>query len=73
MLAKLAVVNRVRLFRRRHSAPRSAAFFAAVAAGEGIRALLGRTASCASFTALLRPSRRVHALPSPPVHTGGTP
>jgi GT2 family glycosyltransferase len=65
MLAKLAVVNRVRLFRRRHNVLHGAAYFAAVAVGEGIRGLLGRTVSRASFTALVRPSRRVHELPGP--------
>jgi GT2 family glycosyltransferase len=64
MLAKLSVVNRVRLFRRRHNALHAAAFFAAVSAGEGVRALLGRATSRASFVALVRPSRRVRELSS---------
>jgi GT2 family glycosyltransferase len=64
MLAKLSVVNRVVLFRRRHSAAHAAAFYAAVALGEGIRALLGRATSRASFAALVRPSRRVRELSS---------
>ncbi len=63
MLAKLAVVNRVRLFRRRHGVLHAAAFFAVVTAGEGIRALLGRRVSRGSFVALVRPSRRVRELP----------
>src|SRR5690606_30068400 len=37
MLAKLSVVNRVVLFRRRHNRLHAAAFYAAVALGEGIR------------------------------------
>jgi GT2 family glycosyltransferase len=63
MLAKLAVVNRVRLFRHRHNALHAAAYFAVVTAGEGMRALLGRRSSRASFVALVRPSRRVRELP----------
>jgi GT2 family glycosyltransferase len=64
MLAKLSVVNRVELFRRRHNPLHAAAFYTAVAAGEGIRALLGRATSRASFEALVRPSRRVRQLSS---------
>jgi N-acetylglucosaminyl-diphospho-decaprenol L-rhamnosyltransferase len=63
-LSKLAVVNRVELFRRRHGRVRSAAYFAAVAAGEGLRALAGRATARAAFTALMLPSRRVRELPS---------
>ena len=62
MLASLLTVNRVVLFRRRHNRLHSAAFFAAVATGEGIRAATGRRTSRASFVALLRPSRRVKEL-----------
>jgi GT2 family glycosyltransferase len=62
MLAKLAVVNKVKLFRSRHNRVHAAAYFAAVATGEGIRALAGRRTSRASFVALVRPSRRVREL-----------
>ncbi|MGY4648093.1 glycosyltransferase family 2 protein [Mycobacterium sp. URHB0021] len=61
-LASLLTVNKVRLFRRRHSRLRSAAYFAAVAVGEGLRAAAGRRTSRASFLALVRPSRRVREL-----------
>jgi GT2 family glycosyltransferase len=71
MLAKLAVVNRVRLFRRRHNALHAAAFAAVVTAGEGVRAMLGRKVSRASFIALVRPSQRVRELPGESVPTGG--
>jgi GT2 family glycosyltransferase len=63
LLSKLAVVNRVTLFRRRHNPLHAAAFYAVVTAGEGIRALLGRKVSRACFAALVRPSRRVTQLP----------
>jgi N-acetylglucosaminyl-diphospho-decaprenol L-rhamnosyltransferase len=62
VLASLAVVNRVKLFRSRHNRVHAAAFFAAVTIGEGIRALAGRRTSRASFVALVRPSRRVREL-----------
>jgi GT2 family glycosyltransferase len=63
-LAKLLTVNRVTLFRRRHNRIHAAAYYAAVVTGEGIRALLGRPTSRASFVALVRPSRRVRELAS---------
>ena len=63
MLAKLAAVNRVRLFRRRHNALHAAAYYAVVTAGEGVRGLLGRRVSRACFEALVRPSRRITSLP----------
>jgi GT2 family glycosyltransferase len=63
LLTKLAVANRVTLFRRRHTAAHSALFFAAVAVGEGLRALAGRQTSRAAFGALMRPSLRVRELP----------
>jgi hypothetical protein len=62
MFASLLTVNRVVLFRRRHNRVHSAAYFAAVAVGEGIRAAAGRPTSRASIVALLQPSRRVRAL-----------
>jgi len=60
--ASLQTVNRVLLFRRRHNRLHSAAYFAAVALGQGIRAALGRSTSRASVAALLKPSRRVREL-----------
>ena len=64
MLASLLTVNRVLLFRRRHSRLRAAAFYIAVVAGEAIRTLLGRRTARAAFIALVRPSRRVRELTS---------
>jgi len=61
-LASLLVVNKVRLFRRRHGRVASAAYFLAVALGEALRALAGRRTSRASFAALVLPSRRVRSL-----------
>ncbi|MBF8192259.1 glycosyltransferase family 2 protein [Nonomuraea sp. K274] len=63
MLASLLVVNKVRLFRRRHGMLRGTAYFLAVLAGEAVRALAGRRTSRASVVALVRPSRRLTALP----------
>jgi N-acetylglucosaminyl-diphospho-decaprenol L-rhamnosyltransferase len=61
-LASLLTVNKVVLFRRRHNRLHSAAYFAAVAVGECIRAAAGRRTSRASIVALLQPSRRVREL-----------
>ena len=61
-LASLCVVNRVVLFRRRHNRLQSAAYFAVVVVGEGIRSAAGRRTSRASSMALLQPSRRVREL-----------
>jgi len=61
-LASLLVVNKVRLFRRRHGRVSSAAYFLAVALGEALRALAGRRTSQAAVAALVRPSRRVRTL-----------
>lgn len=61
-LASLMMVNKVVLFQRRHNRLHSAAYFAAVAVGECIRAATGRRTSRASAMALLRPSRRVREL-----------
>jgi N-acetylglucosaminyl-diphospho-decaprenol L-rhamnosyltransferase len=60
--ASLLTVNKVMLFRRRHNPLHAAAYFAAVAAGETIRAIAGRPTSRASLMALLQPSRRVREL-----------
>jgi N-acetylglucosaminyl-diphospho-decaprenol L-rhamnosyltransferase len=59
ILAALLTINRVVLFGRRHNRLHSAAYFAAVAAGECIRAAAGRRTSRASLKALVQPSRRV--------------
>jgi N-acetylglucosaminyl-diphospho-decaprenol L-rhamnosyltransferase len=58
MLCALLVVNKVILFRRRHSRPASWAYFAAIVVNESIRALAGRRVSRTSTVALLRRSRR---------------
>jgi N-acetylglucosaminyl-diphospho-decaprenol L-rhamnosyltransferase len=62
-LAALLVVNKVRLYRRRHGPLAGFAYYLAVLGGEAVRALAGRRTSRASVTALLRPSRRMTALP----------
>ncbi|QFY05745.1 glycosyltransferase [Nonomuraea phyllanthi] len=63
MLAALLTVNRVRLFRRRRGRVASAGFYLAVLLGEAVRAAAGRRTARASVVALLRPSRRLRALP----------
>ncbi|MFF4774453.1 glycosyltransferase family 2 protein [Microtetraspora fusca] len=63
MLAALLTTNRVRLFRRRRGRLASAAFYLAVLAGEALRAAAGRRTSRAAVVALVRPSRRLRALP----------
>jgi len=50
----LLSVNRVRLYRRRHSAPATALYWCAVMLRETPRAVLGRRTSRAAVTALLR-------------------
>jgi N-acetylglucosaminyl-diphospho-decaprenol L-rhamnosyltransferase len=57
-LAALLVANKVELFRRRRGAPAAWAYHAAVALGEGLRALAGRRTSRASFMALFSAARR---------------
>ncbi len=57
-LYALMVVNKVRLFRRRHGALASGGYHLAVTAGEAVRALAGRRTARASTVALVRPSRR---------------
>ncbi|MEV5412342.1 glycosyltransferase family 2 protein [Thermopolyspora sp. NPDC052614] len=61
-LASLLVVNKVRLFRRRHGRVPSVAYYLAVVFGEALRALAGRRTAKASVVALVRPSRRVRTL-----------
>lgn len=58
MLYALMVANKVRLFRRRRSAPAWFGYYVAVVLGEAIRALTGRRTSRASLAALLSPYRR---------------
>lgn len=57
-LYALMVANKVLLFRRRHRAPASLAYYLAVVLGEAVRALAGRRTSRASLVALLNPARR---------------
>ena len=57
-LYALMVANKVRLFRRRRSAPAGFAYYLVVVLGEAIRALAGRRTARASLIALLKPSRR---------------
>ena len=57
-LYALLVANKVRLFRRRQSAPAWCAYYLALLLGEAIRALTGRPTSRAALVALLSPSRR---------------
>jgi N-acetylglucosaminyl-diphospho-decaprenol L-rhamnosyltransferase len=61
-LSAMLVVNKVRLFRRRHNPVASAAYFASVLLGESVRALMGRRTSRAAVLWLLRPSRRLRTL-----------
>ena len=56
-LAALTVVNKVRLFRRRHNAMTASAFYVATLAGETVRALAGRRISRAAVASLLRGRR----------------
>ncbi|MGW4793195.1 glycosyltransferase family 2 protein [Nonomuraea sp. NPDC004297] len=63
MLASMLVVNKVRLYRRRHGPVAGMAYYLAVLAGEAVRALAGRRTSRASVAALVRPSLRTTALP----------
>lgn len=59
----LLVLNRVRLFRRRHGWPRSLAFWAAVLLRESSRALIGQPTSKMAARALCSP-RRLRERPS---------
>ncbi len=56
------IVNRVRLYRRRHGVLPSALYFVLALASEGYRAALGVEQSQHAVSALLRPSRRPAAL-----------
>lgn len=56
-LWSLLVLNRVRLFRRRHGPVRSSSFWAAVLVRESSRALMGKETSRAAVRALVSPSR----------------
>jgi GT2 family glycosyltransferase len=56
-LWSLLVLNRVRLFRRRHGPVHTALFWSAVLLRESSRALLGKSTSRAATRALLSPSR----------------
>ncbi|WP_155341555.1 glycosyltransferase family 2 protein [Acrocarpospora corrugata] len=62
-LAALLLVNKVKLFRRRRGPLAGTAYYLAVLAGESVRALAGRRVSQKSVLWLLRPSRRMTALP----------
>ncbi|WP_155350606.1 glycosyltransferase family 2 protein [Acrocarpospora pleiomorpha] len=62
-LAALLLVNKVKLFRRRRGPLAGAAYYLVVLAGESVRALAGRRVSQKSVLWLLRPSRRLTALP----------
>jgi GT2 family glycosyltransferase len=62
-LYALLTVNKVVLYRMRHGRVASGAFYLVVLLGEALRALAGRTTSRAATIALLRPSRRMRALP----------
>ncbi|MER5636123.1 glycosyltransferase [Kitasatospora sp. NPDC002227] len=53
----LLTLNKVRLFRRRHSLPATALFWTATLLREGSRALLGHTRSRRAAAALLSPAR----------------
>lgn len=64
MLAALAAVNRVKLFRERNGMLRGAAYHLAVTFGVALRALAGRRTARAAMLALLVPSRRLRALPN---------
>jgi N-acetylglucosaminyl-diphospho-decaprenol L-rhamnosyltransferase len=63
MLWALLTVNRVRLYRDRHSPAATAAFYLAVLLGQALRAAAGRRTARAAVLALLLPSHRIHALP----------
>jgi GT2 family glycosyltransferase len=62
-LFALLTVNRIRVFRQRHGAVSSAAYLAAVLLGELLRAIAGRRTARTAVVALLRPTRRLRALP----------
>ena len=57
-LHAMQVVNRVRLYRRRHGPLSSTAYFALTLAGEASRVLRGQRRSRTAIASLLRPARR---------------
>lgn len=61
----MQIVNRVRLYARRHRRPASAAYYALVVASEVTWLMRGHRESRASLAALLRPSRRPAELGCP--------
>jgi GT2 family glycosyltransferase len=61
-LAALVVVNKVRLFQRRHNAVTASAYYLATLAGETVRALAGRRISRAAVASLVHGSRSGHAV-----------
>lgn len=63
MLAALLAVNRVRLYRRRHSTIAAFCYYVAVTFGEALRAAAGRQTSRVALGALVFPSRRLRVLP----------
>lgn len=63
-LWRLVMLNRVRLFRRRHGRARTVAFWAALVLREASRAILGRKTSQAAVRALVSP-RRMREPPGP--------
>jgi GT2 family glycosyltransferase len=63
MLAALLTVNKVRLFRQRRGRLASLAYYLAVVLGVTLRTVAGRRTSRAALVALVRPSRRLTALP----------
>ncbi|MGC5020475.1 glycosyltransferase [Micromonospora sp. DT47] len=65
----LLTVNRVRLYRMRHSPPATALFWAAVFLREAARAVLGHPRSRRATVALMRPAR----LPFPPAADSAAP
>jgi len=63
MLWALLTFNRIRIVRRYNGFLSFLGYYAAVVVGEAMRAAAGRTTARAALTALLRPSRRLKALP----------
>jgi N-acetylglucosaminyl-diphospho-decaprenol L-rhamnosyltransferase len=63
MLWALLTVNRTRVVRRHNGLLSWLGYFPAVVLGEAIRAAAGRSTARAALTALVRPSRRLKALP----------
>jgi N-acetylglucosaminyl-diphospho-decaprenol L-rhamnosyltransferase len=63
MLWALLTFNRIRIVRRYNGYLSFLGYYSAVVVGEAMRAAAGRTTARAALTALLRPSRRLKALP----------